>query len=337
MRLLILGGTSEAAALARRLAAEAEVDAVLSLAGATVNPAPAPIPQRIGGFGGPEGLAAYLRAERIDAVVDATHPFAARMSANATAGCRVDRDAARRLHPPAMDPPERRPLGRGRNVDEAVEASEREREIVFLTQGRMQLGGFRSRAAAPLYRPRHRSAGREQNALPTSSSILARGPFALRRRTRADAERRNRNRRHQEQRRARDLSPRSKRRARSAWRSSWCRPAKAAGSGDGADLDAGMAWIRSSSRGSVGSRRQHPWRRAPRASDESRLARTDDDQRRHVDEAQVGLGEGRHRQPLVGAPDCAGESDRRRAVLQRRAKGRSRRRCGRGLAFEAGL
>ena len=63
----------------------------MSLAGATANPAPAPIPLRIGGYGGAEGLAAFLTAERIDAVIDATHPFAARMSANAVAACRVAR------------------------------------------------------------------------------------------------------------------------------------------------------------------------------------------------------------------------------------------------------
>src|SRR6202044_3247351 len=89
LRLLILGGTSEASALARRLADEPDVAAILSLAGGTANPAPAPIPQRIGGFGGAEGLAAFLARERIGAVIDATHPFASRMSANAVAACQT--------------------------------------------------------------------------------------------------------------------------------------------------------------------------------------------------------------------------------------------------------
>ncbi len=52
LRLLVLGGTTEAGALARRLAGEAAVDPLLSLAGATAHPAQAPIPQRIGGFAG---------------------------------------------------------------------------------------------------------------------------------------------------------------------------------------------------------------------------------------------------------------------------------------------
>ena len=64
---------------------------LLSLAGATAHPAPAPIPQRIGGFGGAAGLADFLRAEKIGAVVDATHPFAARMSMNAAEACRRPR------------------------------------------------------------------------------------------------------------------------------------------------------------------------------------------------------------------------------------------------------
>ncbi len=89
LRLLILGGTSEASALARAIADEPDVAAILSLAGATANPAQAPIPQRIGGFGGAEGLAAFLICERIGGVVDATHPFASRMSANAGAACRA--------------------------------------------------------------------------------------------------------------------------------------------------------------------------------------------------------------------------------------------------------
>ena len=61
----------------------------LSLAGATANPAPAPIPQRVGGFGGVEGLTTFLIRERIGAVIDATHPFACRMSANAATACRA--------------------------------------------------------------------------------------------------------------------------------------------------------------------------------------------------------------------------------------------------------
>jgi precorrin-6A/cobalt-precorrin-6A reductase len=83
LRVLILGGTTEASALARLLAGEDWVAPVLSFAGRTVSPVLPPIPSRIGGFGGAEGLAAYLRAERVAVLMDATHPFARQISINA--------------------------------------------------------------------------------------------------------------------------------------------------------------------------------------------------------------------------------------------------------------
>lgn len=83
LRILLLGGTTEATTLAQRLARESNIEATLSLAGRTAAPAPNPLPTRVGGFGGSEGLAAYLHQEKIGLLLDATHPFAARMSTNA--------------------------------------------------------------------------------------------------------------------------------------------------------------------------------------------------------------------------------------------------------------
>ena len=83
LRVLILGGTAEASGLARLLAGEAWVAPVLSFAGRTVAPVLPPIPSRIGGFGGADGLAAYLRGEMMDLLIDATHPFAHQISINA--------------------------------------------------------------------------------------------------------------------------------------------------------------------------------------------------------------------------------------------------------------
>lgn len=89
-RLLILGGTEEARCLAA--AATQRFGATLaittSLAGRTRNAAPVAGAVRRGGFGGAAGLAAYLRAEAVDLVIDATHPFAARISAAAVEACR---------------------------------------------------------------------------------------------------------------------------------------------------------------------------------------------------------------------------------------------------------
>ena len=155
------------------------MDAVLSLAGATANPAPAPIPQRIGGFGGPAGLAVYLRAEWIDAVVDATHPFAARMSANAVAACRA---TATPLVVFTRPPWVRQQGDRWIEVatmEEAVDALGPKRKTVFLTQGRLQLAAF-VRAPQHRYIVRAIDPPAEADALADCRLILARGPFALR-------------------------------------------------------------------------------------------------------------------------------------------------------------
>lgn len=87
--LLILGGTTEAYELAETLAARTDIRVVSSLAGRTDRPRLPAGETRIGGFGGAEGLAAYLRGQGIGAVIDATHPFAAAMGWNAAEGCRA--------------------------------------------------------------------------------------------------------------------------------------------------------------------------------------------------------------------------------------------------------
>lgn len=83
---MLLGGTADALAMAAELV-RAGLPAVYSVAGRTEAPALPALPCRSGGFGGVPGLAAYLRAEKITHVVDATHPFAAQMSRNAVAAC----------------------------------------------------------------------------------------------------------------------------------------------------------------------------------------------------------------------------------------------------------
>lgn len=88
MELLLLGGTTEASGLAQQLSERRDIRATLSLAGRTREPLRAPLPTRSGGFGGVDGLANHLARHRIDVVVDATHPFAARMSDHAVQACR---------------------------------------------------------------------------------------------------------------------------------------------------------------------------------------------------------------------------------------------------------
>lgn len=155
------------------------MDAVLSLAGATANPAPTPIPQRIGGFGGPAGLAVYLRAEWIDAVVDATHPFAARMSANAVAACRATATPLVVFTRPPWVRQEGDRWIEVATMEEAVDALGPKRKTVFLTQGRLQLAAF-VRAPQHRYIVRAIDPPAEADALADCRLILARGPFALR-------------------------------------------------------------------------------------------------------------------------------------------------------------
>src|ERR1700759_2753494 len=81
--ILILGGTVEARQLARRLADRADLGVTLSLAGRTAQPAAQPVAVRIGGFRGGDGPAGYLHVQRIDVLIDATHPYAATISYHA--------------------------------------------------------------------------------------------------------------------------------------------------------------------------------------------------------------------------------------------------------------
>jgi precorrin-6A/cobalt-precorrin-6A reductase len=83
---LILGGTREAAELAAEIVREhPDWRVITSLAGRTKEPKPVAGEVRIGGFGGAEGLAVFLERERVTRLIDATHPFANRISANAKA------------------------------------------------------------------------------------------------------------------------------------------------------------------------------------------------------------------------------------------------------------
>ena len=85
--MLILGGTHEAGDLARALDGDPRVEVTSSLAGRTRQPAALPGALRRGGFGGPNGLEAFLLKEGIGLVVDATHPYAEAISAHAAAAC----------------------------------------------------------------------------------------------------------------------------------------------------------------------------------------------------------------------------------------------------------
>jgi precorrin-6A/cobalt-precorrin-6A reductase len=141
--LLILGGTAEAAALAAAAAALDPPPAVTtSLAGRTEHPAAIAGRVRIGGFGGSDGLVRFLAEERVDAVVDATHPFAQQISAQAAAAC----SAARVPRLVLQRPPWRRhPLDRWIEVEDLAGAARVLPQLgrrVWLTVGRGELDAF---------------------------------------------------------------------------------------------------------------------------------------------------------------------------------------------------
>ncbi|MFG1347161.1 cobalt-precorrin-6A reductase [Xanthobacter autotrophicus DSM 431] len=175
-RILLLGGTTEARALAARLAGRSGLDVTLSLAGRTEKPAPQPVPVRIGGFGGAAGLEAYLRAERIAAVVDATHPYAARMSFNAAEACAsagVPLLALRRA------PWEQVPGDLWREVSDvpaAVAALGAAPRRVFLALGRNEVRAFEA-APQHAYLVRSVDPVLPPLAVARADYVLGRGPF----------------------------------------------------------------------------------------------------------------------------------------------------------------
>jgi len=176
MRVLVLGGTTEASALAKLLAGDARIDAILSLAGRTNTPRPQPLVTRVGGFGGVEGLVRWLGDERIEAVIDATHPYAAQMSAHAVAACTRTGVALGSL----VRPPWRRQEGDSwRSVpsaDAAALALGKTPLRVFLSLGRQELHAF---TAAPQHRYVARTIeAPDRAALPPNIRVVqARGPF----------------------------------------------------------------------------------------------------------------------------------------------------------------
>jgi precorrin-6A/cobalt-precorrin-6A reductase len=176
LRVLILGGTAAANRLAQAVASDPRIDAVLSYAGRTENPTPPPIAWRLGGFGGVAGLVDYLRAENIARVVDATHSFAAQMSAHAVAACAEADVPLLALERP---PWQRAPGDHWIEVDDlaaAAEALGTAPRRAFLGIGRLHLKTF---AAHPqhAYLVRLVDPPRAPLPLPDAEVIVARGPF----------------------------------------------------------------------------------------------------------------------------------------------------------------
>ncbi|MBT2901945.1 cobalt-precorrin-6A reductase [Streptomyces sp. McG3] len=183
VHVLVLGGTTEARRLAENLAAPApgvpvRFQVTTSLAGRVASPRLPPGDVRVGGFGGPEGLAAWVREHGVDVLVDATHPFAATMSRNAA-------EAAARAHVPLLAL--RRPGWVAQDGDrwhaagslaEAAGLLPALGERVFLTTGRMGLAAFAGLDASWFL---VRSVDAPEPPCPARMEVLlGRGPFDLR-------------------------------------------------------------------------------------------------------------------------------------------------------------
>lgn len=138
---LILGGTGEARALAAALVDDG-VDVLSSLAGRVQNPRLPVGEVRIGGFGGRDGLAAFLRESGVQMVVDATHPFAARITPNAVAACHDAEVPYLRLARPAWEPGPNDRWTRVPTIEDAAVAVAQRGGRVFLTTGRQDVSAF---------------------------------------------------------------------------------------------------------------------------------------------------------------------------------------------------
>jgi precorrin-6A/cobalt-precorrin-6A reductase len=179
-RLLILGGTAEAAALARAALARfgEELAVTTSLAGRTERPGPLPGDVRIGGFGGAAKLAEYLRERQIDRVIDATHPFATRISAEGRLAC--DMAAVPRLLLLRPSWP-RHPLDRWIEVDSIDAAAAivgRVGRRAFLTVGKSEIAPFAA-VTGVRFLVRLVDPPREKLPLRFHQIVLGKGPFTL--------------------------------------------------------------------------------------------------------------------------------------------------------------
>ncbi|MGL5060049.1 MAG: cobalt-precorrin-6A reductase, partial [Microcoleus sp.] len=177
-RLLILGGTGDAAQLAARVSQIPEIEVITSLAGRTQQPATVAGAVRIGGFGGADGLVQYLQNCSIDLLIDATHPFADRISLNAAvaaAKCQIP-------HLILVRPPWQQIEGdRWIEVEShavAARVLSQQSQRVFLTIGRQELGAF-SGLDNIWFLMRAIDPPAPEIQLPPGNLLLAKGPFFL--------------------------------------------------------------------------------------------------------------------------------------------------------------
>ena len=178
-RVLVLAGSSEASDIARRLASRHDVTVISSFAGRVRNLSLPPGVVRVGGFGGAAGLATWLRDENIAAVLDATHPFTARMPAQVAEACFELGIARMRVLRPEWEAQSGDQWWSVRDLDDAAATLEAlGARRVFLTTGRQELAPF-SRLTDTWFLVRSIET---PSPLPLERAeiLLRRGPFQLR-------------------------------------------------------------------------------------------------------------------------------------------------------------
>lgn len=150
LKTLVLAGTAESRAVIHALHQEPLIELTASLAGATPNPVGLPVQTRVGGFGGPDGLAGYCREHGIGLVIDATHPFARQITRNARAAVAALNIPCLRLERPPWLPEEGddwRGFDSWQEMTDAIPAGQR----VFLAGGTQSIGIFTKRQDITLW------------------------------------------------------------------------------------------------------------------------------------------------------------------------------------------
>ncbi|WP_217206919.1 cobalt-precorrin-6A reductase [Streptomyces sp. AC550_RSS872] len=179
MHVLILGGITEARRLAELLAADPVpgLRVTNSLAGRVAAPRLPPGEVRVGGFGGADGLAAWLREHEVDALIDATHPFAARISFNAARAAATAHVPLLALRRPGWVPVAGDDWREADSLEEAARLLPGVGRRVFLTTGRMGLAAFADLTGLWFL---VRSVDAPEPPLPPRMEVLLdRGPFTL--------------------------------------------------------------------------------------------------------------------------------------------------------------
>ncbi len=177
MRLLLLAGTQDARRITEALCKMVDLSLIASLAGETRNPAPLPCETRIGGFGGRDGFKSYLAEHDFDAVINATHPFAGKMSKTAHEICsEIGVSHLRYLRPEWH----RQPNDNWIMVDEEAGVAEHipQGSRVFLATGHKTLEAFANLASCYLV-CRQIDPAERPFPFPNGQFLIGRPPFTV--------------------------------------------------------------------------------------------------------------------------------------------------------------